>query len=88
MEKDIKFWFFEQKFVFSRTRFIEVYRGENSPLGKLTGKVKFHIARAFELFVNNVVHSAARLDEYRRDYRKTAAVFYISRRAEKFLRGL
>ncbi len=47
-----------------------------------------HIARALKLFVNNVVHTATRIDQGGCYDRQTAAVFDISRRAEKSLREI
>src|SRR5256885_3481854 len=45
--------------------------------------MNLHITRAFELFENNFVHSATRIDQSRSDDRQAPAVLDISRRAEK-----
>src|SRR2546430_17362793 len=48
--------------------------------------MNLHITRAFELFENNFVHSATRIDQSRSDDRQAPAVLDISRGAEKLFR--
>src|SRR5436309_16112464 len=48
--------------------------------------MNLHITRAFELFENNFVHSATRIDQSRSNDRQTPAVLDISRGAEKLFR--
>ena len=45
--------------------------------------MNFHIARALELFINDVVHPASGLYQRRGDNRKAAAVFNVARSAKE-----
>ena len=47
-----------------------------------------HIARAFEFFVDHVIHARAGIDQGRRDDGERAAFLNIARRAEKTLGAL
>lgn len=45
--------------------------------------MNFHIARAFELFKDDIVHTAARVDERGCDDGERSAVFDVSSRTEE-----
>ena len=51
--------------------------------------MNFHVARAFEFFIDHVVHAAARIDERGGQYGERAFVvpFDVARRAEKLFRA-
>src|SRR5204863_9683739 len=55
---------------------------------QLALEVNFHVASAFELFENYVVHAAAGVDQGRRDDGERSAFFDVARGAEETLGAL
>ena len=61
----------------------DIDRRENPSFRKRTVKVKLHVARSFKLFVDDVIHPGARVNERRRQNGQAAALFNVSRGTEK-----
>ena len=74
------------KFLFARSGLIDVDRRENPLIHQPTVQMDLHVARAFEFFENDFIHSATGIDQRRGDNGQTAAIFDVARRAEKLLR--
>ncbi len=66
----------------------DIDRRENPSFRKRTVKVKLHVARSFKLFVDDVIHPGARVNERRRQNGQAAALFNVSRGTEKALRTM
>ena len=78
----------QQQVFAARTALVEVDGGENPLFGKSAVEVDFHIARALELLVYYVVHTAARVHEGCGKHGETSAFGDLSRRTEKPFRLL
>ena len=75
----------KEQFFLSRAALCKVDCRENSLFAKSAIEMDFHIARAFEFFKDNVVHTTARIDKRGCYDRERATVFDISCRAEETL---
>src|SRR3989337_2464528 len=75
----------EQQFLTPRPRGLDVDGRERAALLQLTVQVQLHVAGALELFVDHVVHPAARVDQGGGGDSQAAALFDLARRAEEAL---
>src|SRR5690606_12502320 len=77
----------EQELLLARARLVNVDGREDAPLGQPAVQMQLAVAGALELFVDDVVGPAARLDERGGDNRQAAAFLDVAGRAEKALRA-
>jgi len=75
----------EQKFLFSRTRLIDLKSGEDPFFCQLSIEVQFHVAGSLELLEDYLIHTAARINKRRSYYGKTAALLDVSSSAKESL---
>src|SRR6478672_8195747 len=78
----------QQQFFLPRAALLDVDGGEHATVHQLAIEVDFHVARALELFEDDLIHARAGVDQRRGDDGQRAALFYVARRAEEPLRPL
>ena len=78
----------KKQIISSRTGTQDIDRREDALLGKFAVKHQLHVAGSLKFLVNNIVHTAARLNQRGRQNRQAAALAYISRRTEEALRHM
>ena len=86
-EHHLGFLLREEQFLLASSRLVNVDSRENTPFRQPPVKMQFAVARALELFEDNVIGPAARLHEGGGDYCQTAAFFDIARRTEETFRS-
>jgi hypothetical protein len=72
-----------EQFFFARSGTIDVDGGPHTLVHESAIQVDLHVAGAFELFKDHVVHAAAGVDQGRRENRQAAAFYDTSRCTKK-----
>src|SRR3989442_5337419 len=73
----------QKQFVLTRARALNVDSRKNALIGKAAVKIDFHVAGALELFEDDIVHAAARIDQRGGDDGERAALFHVARSGEE-----
>src|SRR5579884_1687480 len=81
----VKLISWHQQLLLARSRAIDIDGWEDALIHQLAVQVDFHIAGAFELFKDHVVHAASSVYQGRGDDRQAAAFFHVARRAKEAL---
>ena len=84
----VEFFARHQQLFLARTALVDVDGREHTLVHQLAVEVDFHVAGAFELFEDHVVHAAAGIDQRGRDDGQRTAFFDVAGRAEEALRTL
>ena len=75
----------QQLFFAARARLLDVDRRPDAAVGQLAVEHQLHVAGAFELLEDQVVHAAAGVDQRGADDRQRAAFFERAGRGEQLL---
>ena len=78
----------DQKLFLTRTRTRDIDRREHPLIRNLAVEYDFRVTRTLELFENHFVHTAAGIDQGRRNNGKRTTIFNITRRTKEALRTL
>src|SRR5579884_3653689 len=81
----VKLISWHQQLLLARSRAIDIDGWEDALVPQFAVQVDFHIAGAFELFKDHVVHAASSVYQGRGDDRQAAAFFHVARRAKEAL---
>src|SRR5881275_127431 len=84
----IQFVRVQQELLLASTGAVDIDSGPDAFIDQTAVEVELHVAGAFELLKNDLIHAAAGIDQRRRQYCEAAPLFHVAGRPEEALRFL